>query len=224
MSELINYKNVEICQDEQIVLTDVNLTVANGEMIYLLGKVGSGKSSFMKTIYGELPLEGDEATALDYNLLKLRRREIPYLRRKIGVVFQDFQLLVDRNVEENLMFVLKATGWKDKNAMRNNIYDVLKQVGMEEKAYKMPYQLSGGEQQRVVIARALLNAPGLILADEPTGNLDPETGKEIMDLLYSISQAGMTVIMSTHNPTWPEQYPGRKLQFADGKITELLNF
>ena len=224
MSELIKYRNVEICQDEQIVLTDVNLTVANGEMIYLLGKVGSGKSSFMKTIYGELPVEGDEATALDYNLLKLRRREIPYLRRKIGVVFQDFQLLVDRNVEENLMFVLKATGWKDKNAMRNNIYDVLKQVGMEEKAYKMPYQLSGGEQQRVVIARALLNAPGLILADEPTGNLDPETGKEIMDLLYSISQAGMTVIMSTHNPIWPEQYPGRKLQFADGKITELLNF
>ena len=224
MSELIKYKNVEICQDEQIVLTDVNLTVSAGEMIYLLGKVGSGKSSFMKTIYGELPLEGEEATALDYNLLKLKRREIPYLRRKSGVVFQDFQLLVDRNVEENLMFVLKATGWKDKHAMRNNIYDVLKQVGMEEKAYKMPYQLSGGEQQRVVIARALLNAPGLILADEPTGNLDPETGKEIMDLLYSISQAGMSVIMSTHNPTWPEQYPGRKLQFADGKITELLNF
>ena len=221
MSELIKYKNVEICQDEQIVLTDVNLTVQAGEMIYLLGKVGSGKSSFMKTIYGELPLEGDEATALDYNLLKLKRREIPYLRRKIGVVFQDFQLLVDRNVEDNLLFVLKATGWKDKQAMRNNIYDVLKQVGMEEKAYKMPYQLSGGEQQRVVIARALLNAPGLILADEPTGNLDPETGKEIMDLLYSISQAGMTVIMSTHNPAWPEQYPGRKLQFAEGKIVEL---
>ena len=221
MSELIKYKNVEICQDEQIVLTDVNLTVQAGEMIYLLGKVGSGKSSFMKTIYGELPLEGDEATALDYNLLKLKRREIPYLRRKIGVVFQDFQLLVDRNVEDNLLFVLKATGWKDKQAMRNNIYDVLNQVGMEEKAYKMPYQLSGGEQQRVVIARALLNAPGLILADEPTGNLDPETGKEIMDLLYSISQAGMTVIMSTHNPAWPEQYPGRKLQFAEGKITEL---
>ena len=221
MSELIKYKNVEICQDEQIVLTDVNLTVQAGEMIYLLGKVGSGKSSFMKTIYGELPLEGDEATALDYNLLKLKRREIPYLRRKIGVVFQDFQLLVDRNVEENLMFVLKATGWKDKQAMKNNIHDVLKQVGMAEKSYKMPYQLSGGEQQRVVIARALLNAPGLILADEPTGNLDPETGKEIMDLLYSISQAGMTVIMSTHNPAWPEQYPGRKLQFAEGKITEL---
>jgi cell division transport system ATP-binding protein len=221
MKELITYKNVEICQDDQIVLRHVNLTISSGEMVYLLGRVGSGKSSFMKTIYGELPLDGAQAMALDYDLLKLRRRTIPYLRRKVGVVFQDFQLLSDRNVEDNLMFVLKATGWKDKQAMRNNIHDVLMQVGMEEKAYKMPYQLSGGEQQRVVIARALLNAPGLILADEPTGNLDPETGKGIMDLLYSISQAGMTVIMSTHNPAWPEQYPGRKLQFADGKITEL---
>lgn len=221
MSELIKYKNVEICQDEQIVLTDVNLTISSGEFVYLLGKVGSGKSSLMKTIYGELAVEGSEATALNYDLLKLRRRQVPYLRRKVGVVFQDFQLLVDRSVEENLMFVLKATGWKDKQAMKSNIYDVLKQVGMEEKAYKMPYQLSGGEQQRVVIARALLNAPGLILADEPTGNLDPETGKGIMELLYSISQAGMTVIMSTHNPVWPELYPGRKLQFADGKITEM---
>ena len=221
MSELIKYRNVDICQDEQIVLTDVNLSISSGEMVYLLGRVGSGKSSLMKTIYGELPVEGTMATALDYDLLKLRRREIPYLRRKVGVVFQDFQLLSDRNVEENLLFVLKATGWKDKRAMRSNIMDVLKQVGMEEKAYKMPYQLSGGEQQRVVIARALLNAPGLILADEPTGNLDPETGRGIMELLYSISQAGMTVIMSTHNPNWPEQFPGRRLQFADGKITEL---
>ena len=221
MSELIRYKDVEICQDEQIVLTNVNLTISSGEMVYLLGRVGSGKSSLMKTIYGELPIEGTEANALDYDLLKLRRRDVPYLRRKVGVVFQVFQLLVDRNVEENLMFVLKATGWKDKQAMKNNIHDVLQQVGMAEKAYKMPYQLSGGEQQRVVIARALLNAPGLILADEPTGNLDPETGKGIMDLLYSISQAGMTVVMSTHNTMWPEQYPGRRLQFADGKITEL---
>lgn len=222
MSELIKYKNVQICQDEQIVLTDVNLTISSGEMVYLLGRVGSGKSSFMKTIYGELPIEGAEATVLDYDLLKLHRRDIPYLRRKVGVVFQDFQLLVDRNVEENLLFVLKATGWKDKQAMKNNIHDVLKQVGMAEKAYKMPYQLSGGEQQRVVIARALLNAPGLILADEPTGNLDPETGKGIMDLLYSISQAGMTVIMSTHNHNWPEQYPGRKLHFANGKLVDVL--
>lgn len=221
MKELIVYRDVEICQDEQIVLKDVNLTITSGEMIYLLGRVGSGKSSFMKTIYGELGVSGTEATALEYDLLKLRRREIPYLRRKVGVVFQDFQLLVDRNVEENLMFVLQATGWKDKQAMKSNIHDVLTQVGMAEKAYKMPYQLSGGEQQRVVIARALLNAPGLILADEPTGNLDPETGKGIMDLLYSISQAGMTVIMSTHNPTWPELYPGRRLQFTDGKIIEM---
>lgn len=221
MSQLIIYKDVEICQEEQIVLKDVNVTISSGEMVYLLGKVGSGKSSFMKTIYGELPIEGTEATALEYDLLTLRRRDIPYLRRKVGVVFQDFQLLVDRNVEENLMFVLKATGWKDKQAMKNNIHDVLMQVGMAEKAYKMPYQLSGGEQQRVVIARALLNAPGLILADEPTGNLDPETGKGIMELLYSISQAGMTVIMSTHNYAWPEQFPGRKLQFTDGKISEL---
>ena len=221
MSELIKYKDVEICQDEQIVLTNLDLTISSGEFVYLLGKVGSGKSSFMKTIYGELPVEGTEAMALDYDLLTLRRRDLPYLRRKVGVVFQDFQLLEDRNVEENLMFVLKATGWKDKQAMKNNIHDVLQQVGMAEKAYKMLHQLSGGEQQRVVIARALLNAPGLILADEPTGNLDPETGQGIMELLYSISKAGMTVIMSTHNHTWPEQYLGRKLQFADGKVTEL---
>ena len=220
MNELIVYKDVEICQDEQIVLTDVNLEVASGEMIYLLGRVGSGKSSLMKTLYGELEVEGTQAEVLGYDMLNIKRRDIPYLRRKVGVVFQDFQLLVDRNVEENLMFVLKATGWKDQQAMKNNIYDVLRQVGMEEKAYKMPYQLSGGEQQRVVIARALLNSPGLILADEPTGNLDPETGKGIMELLYSISQAGMTVIMSTHNPAWPEQFPGRKILFEGGKIIE----
>ena len=221
MSELIKYKDVEICQDEQIVLTNLDLTISSGEFVYLLGKVGSGKSSFMKTLYGELPVEGTEAIVLNYDLLTLRRRDLPYLRRKVGVVFQDFQLLEDRSVEENLMFVLKATGWKDKQAMKNNIHDVLTQVGMAEKAYKMPHQLSGGEQQRVVIARALLNAPGLILADEPTGNLDPETGQGIMELLYSISKAGMTVIVSTHNPVWPEQYPGRKLQFADGKIIEV---
>ena len=220
MSQLISYKNVEICQEEQIILRDVNLDVTSGEMIYLLGRVGSGKSSLMKTLYAELPIEGDRADVLGYDLLTIKRRDIPYLRRKVGVVFQDFQLLSDRNVEDNLLFVLQATGWKDKQLMRNNIHDVLLQVGMAEKAYKMPHQLSGGEQQRVVIARALLNAPGLILADEPTGNLDPETGRGIMELLYRISQAGMTVIMSTHNPLWPEQFPGRKLQFADGKITE----
>lgn len=220
MKELISYKGVEICQDEQIVLRDVNLEISSGEMIYLLGRVGTGKSTFMKTLYSELELEGLQAEVLGYNLLKMKRKHIPYLRRKVGVVFQDFQLLTDRSVEENLMFVLKATGWKDKQAMKNNIHDVLRQVGMENKTYKMPHQLSGGEQQRVVIARALLNSPGLILADEPTGNLDPETGKGIMELLYSISQAGMTVIMSTHNHQWPEIFPGRKLLFEGGKIIE----
>ena len=173
MSRLISYKEIEVCQEEQIILRNVDLEVESGEMIYLLGRVGSGKSSLMKTIYGELPVQGDKADALGYDLLKIKRKQIPYLRRKVGVVFQDFQLLVDRNVEENLLFVLKATGWKDKQLMRNNVHDVLRQVGMAEKAYKMPYQLSGGEQQRVVIARALLNSPDLILADEPTGNLDP---------------------------------------------------
>ena len=220
MKELISYKGVEICQDEQIVLRDVNLKVSSGEMIYLLGRVGTGKSTFMKTLYAELELEGLQAEVLGYNLLKMKRKHIPYLRRKVGVVFQDFQLLTDRSVEENLMFVLKATGWKDEQAMKNNIHDVLRQVGMENKTYKMPHQLSGGEQQRVVIARALLNSPGLILADEPTGNLDPETGKGIMELLYSISQAGMTVIMSTHNHQWPDIFPGRKLLFEGGKIIE----
>ena len=220
MNPLISYKNVEICQEEQIILSDVNLEIASGEMVYLLGRVGSGKSSLMKTFYAELPITGEKADVLGQDLLTIKRKEIPYLRRKVGVVFQDFQLLSDRIVSDNLLFVLKATGWKDKQLMRNNIHDVLQQVGMTEKAYKMPHQLSGGEQQRVVIARALLNAPGLILADEPTGNLDPETGQGIMELLYSISQAGMTVIMSTHNPTWPEQFPGRKLHFANGKITE----
>ena len=220
MSSIIQYNNVSIHQAEQIVLKDINLQIGEGEFVYLLGRVGSGKSSFMKTMYGELPIAAGEAHILDYDLAKLKRKQIPYLRRKLGVVFQDFQLLTDRNVEENLLFVLRATGWKDKNAMKSHAMDVLEQVGMAIKAYKMPYQLSGGEQQRVVIARALLNMPSLILADEPTGNLDHETGKEIMDLLYSISKAGITVIMSTHNTIWPEQYPGRKLNFAAGKITE----
>ena len=220
MSKIISYHNVSVNQAEQIVLRDVNLEVGEGEFVYLLGRVGSGKSSFMKTMYGELPIASGEAQILDYDLSTLRRKQIPYLRRKLGVVFQDFQLLTDRNVEENLLFVLRATGWKDKNAMKSHVMDVLDQVSMTNKAYKMPYQLSGGEQQRVVIARALLNMPSLILADEPTGNLDHETGKEIMDLLYSISKAGITIVMSTHNIIWPEQYPGRKLYFTDGKISE----
>jgi len=220
MSKIISYHDVSVHQDEQIVLKDVNIEIGEGEFVYLLGRVGSGKSSFMKTMYGELPIASGNARILDFDLASLRRKQIPYLRRKLGVVFQDFQLLTDRNVEENLLFVLRATGWKDKNAMKSHVMDVLDQVSMANKAYKMPYQLSGGEQQRVVIARALLNMPSLILADEPTGNLDHETGKEIMDLLYSISKAGITIIMSTHNILWPEQYPGRKLYFAAGKISE----
>lgn len=218
MASLIQYTNVEIRQADQIVLHDVNLTVESGEMIYLLGKVGSGKSSLMKTFYGALPIAGGEAKVLEYDMTRIRRRKLPYLRRRLGIIFQDYKLLTDRSVEDNLLFVLRATGWKDKKLMNAHVHEVLEQVGMETKAYKKPYELSGGEQQRVVIARALLNSPEIILADEPTGNLDIETGREIMDLLYAISQAGITVIMSTHNLHWPEKYPGRKLTFENGQI------
>lgn len=220
-SELIKYQDVEIHQAEQIVLTDVNLTVQAGEFIYLLGKVGSGKSSLMKTLYGALPVAAGSAEVLGQDMQKIRRRQLPYLRRRLGIVFQDYKLLTDRSVEDNLLFVLKATGWKDKTLMRNHVQEVLEQVGMEKKAYKRPHQLSGGEQQRVVIARALLNTPEIILADEPTGNLDPETGNEIMELLHGISLAGITVLVSTHNTVWPERYPGRRWEFRDGHITEL---
>ena len=223
MSELIAYKNVEIHQAEQIVLRDVNITVQSGEMIYLLGKVGSGKSTLMKTFYGALPIAQGEAQVLKYDMRAIRRRKLPYLRRRMGIIFQDYKLLTDRSVEENLLFVLRATGWKDKKLMHNHVNEVLQQVGMETKAYKRPYELSGGEQQRVVIARALLNSPEIILADEPTGNLDAETGKEIMDLLYSISQAGITVLMSTHNQQWPKMYPGRHWVFENGEIKERMS-
>ena len=218
MAELIDYKDVEIHQADQIVLSNVTLTVHDGEMIYLLGKVGSGKSSLMKTIYGALPIVAGEATVLGYDMRHIRRRKLPYLRRRLGIIFQDYKLLTDRSVEENLLFVLRAMGWKDKKLMHAHVHEVLEQVGMETKAYKKPYELSGGEQQRVVIARALLNSPEIILADEPTGNLDAETGREIMDLLYAISQAGITVLMSTHNTTWPENYPGKKWFFEGGRI------
>jgi cell division transport system ATP-binding protein len=220
MAKQIVYKNVQIDQADQIVLKDVNLTVENGEVIYLLGKVGSGKSSFIKTIYGALPIADGEARVLDYDITAIRSRELPYLRRRLGIIFQDYKLLTDRSVEENLLFVLRATGWKDKALMQEHVLEVLKQVGMHNKAYKMPYELSGGEQQRVVIARALLNSPEIILADEPTGNLDAETGQEIMDLLHTISQAGITILISTHNRLWPELYPGKKLIFADGQMKE----
>ena len=218
MAQLIEYKNVAIHQADQIVLHDVNLTVQEGEMIYMLGKVGSGKSSLMKSFYGALPIAEGEAKVLEYDMRSIRRRKLPYLRRRLGIIFQDYKLLTDRSVEENLLFVLRATGWKDKKLMKSHVQEVLEQVGMETKAYKKPYELSGGEQQRVVIARALLNSPEIILADEPTGNLDAETGQEIMELLYSISQAGITVLISTHNRLWPELFPGKKWVFADGEI------
>ena len=220
MAQLIEYKNVAVHQADQIVLHDVNLTVSSGEMIYMLGKVGSGKSSLMKTFYGVLPIAEGEARVLDFDMTSIRRRKLPYLRRRLGIIFQDYKLLTDRSVEDNLLFVLRATGWKDKKLMREHVREVLEQVGMETKAYKRPYELSGGEQQRVVIARALLNSPEIILADEPTGNLDAETGQEIIELLYSISQAGITVLISTHNRLWPELYPGKKWVFADGAIKE----
>ena len=218
MAVLIDYQNVEVRQADQIVLHDVNLHVENGEMIYLLGKVGSGKSSLMKTFYGALPIANGEAHVLEYDMTRIRRRKLPYLRRRLGIIFQDYKLLTDRSVEENLLFVLRATGWSDKRLMKAHVQEVLQQVGMENKAYKKPYELSGGEQQRVVIARALLNSPEMILADEPTGNLDAETGREIMDLLYAISQAGITVLMSTHNLNWPEHYPGKRWIFENGEV------
>ena len=218
MNNLIEYRNVEIHQADQIVLHDVNLTVHGGQMIYLLGKVGSGKSSFMKSLYGALPIAGGQARVLEYDMTTIRRRKLPYLRRRLGIIFQDYKLLTDRSVEENLLFVLTATGWRDKKLMKNHVREVLEQVGMANKSYKKPYELSGGEQQRVVIARALLNSPEIILADEPTGNLDVVTGREIMDLLYSISQAGITVLVSTHNLQWPEQFPGKKWFFENGEI------
>ena len=217
---LVDYKNVELRQREQIVLRDVNLQIDRGEFVYLLGKVGSGKSTLMKSLYAEVPVHSGEASFLGFDLRTIRQRQIPYLRRKMGIVFQDFQLLPDRTVEENLLFVLKATGWKDKGVMKTQVQEVLSQVGMADKTYKMPFELSGGEQQRVAVARALLNSPDVILADEPTGNLDRETGTDIMELLYGISKVGITVIMSTHNPAWPERYQGRKLLFADCKGSE----
>lgn len=220
MAAVIKYQNVEIRQREQIVLRDVNLDVAGGEMVYLLGKVGSGKSSLMKTLYGALPISDGEALVLGENVRTISRRKLPYLRRRIGVVFQDFQLLTDRSVMDNLRFVLESTGWKGRQHIDNHITDVLDQVGMASKAYKMPYELSGGEQQRVVIARALLNSPELILADEPTGHLDPDTGREIMELIYSIAQSGIAVIMATHNHTWTEQFEGRIIQLENGLLVE----
>jgi cell division transport system ATP-binding protein len=206
---LIKYVDVDIYQQNELVLKDIQLEVHSGEFIYLLGKVGSGKTSLLKTIYHEIPVMNGVAGVLGYDLHQIKLNEIPFLRRKIGIVFQDFQLLIDRTVNQNLDFVLRATGWKDQQAINDQIKNVMTQVGMSSKGTKMPHQLSGGEQQRVVIARSLLNSPEIILADEPTGNLDIETGNELLELLYTICQSGTTVIIATHNLNWVKKYPGR---------------
>ena len=218
---LIEYKNVNINQMSQQVLRNVTLSIDNGEFIYITGKVGSGKSSFIKTLYGELAIEEGEAHVMEYDMLKIKQKHIPDLRRKIGIIFQDFQLLTDRCVEDNLKFVLKATGWKKEHEIKNRIREVLELVGMDTKGYKFPYELSGGEQQRIAIARAILNSPELILADEPTANLDEDTGKLITELLLEICKKGTTVIIITHNMELLRQYPGRTFQCKEHQLIEI---
>jgi cell division transport system ATP-binding protein len=217
---IVNMNHVLIRQEDNVVLKDVHLKVMKGEFVYIIGKVGSGKSSLLKTLYADLPLMEGEANVTGFNLQQIKKKEIPYLRRKMGIVFQDFQLLMDRSVYDNLLFVLQATGWKVKKETDKRIREVLTKVDMVHKGYKMPHQLSGGEQQRIAIARALLNEPVLILADEPTGNLDPETSDELMTLLHKISNEGRTVIMATHNHNLIKRYPGRTLKCENARITE----
>ena len=203
------------------VLTGVNLTVGEGELVYLIGKVGSGKSSLLKTLYGELPLREGQGWIAGYDLRRLRRRDVPYLRRRLGIVFQDYKLLDDRNVYENLRFVLRATRWKDEAAIRERIGGIVETVGLEHKLRQMPHRLSGGERQRLAIGRALLNRPEVILADEPTGNLDPEASDEVMALFRDIADMGCAVMIATHNLSNIEHFPGRTLRFADGRVEEL---
>lgn len=221
MSAIIDYKNVEVLRKELLVLKNVNFQLEEGQFVYLIGRVGSGKSSLMKTMYAEVPIEMGEARIFDYDLSAIRRKDVPMLRRQIGVVFQDFQLLSDRSVYDNLLFVLKATGWKNKTDIDERINEVLSEVGMEHKSYKMPHELSGGEQLRIAIARALLNRPKLILADEPTGNLDQETGHQIMSLLHRICAEGTAVIMATHNIQLTEDFPARVVKCEDKNVIEL---
>jgi cell division transport system ATP-binding protein len=221
MSELIRYEEVSIFQDDRPVVGNLNVSVEKGEFIYLLGKTGSGKSSFLKTLYGDLPLTGACAKVCGYDLTLLKQREIPFLRRKLGIVFQDFQLLSDRSVFNNLKFVMKATGWEDETKIKERISEVIKNVNLEGKENKMPHELSGGEQQRVSIARALVNDPELILADEPTGNLDPETSEEILRLLMGLSKAGRAVLFATHDMIVYNKFRSRTLSFSDGKVNEI---
>lgn len=218
---IIELKNANIYQGDNLILQDVNLEVRKGEFVYLVGKTGTGKSSLLKTLYGELPLKQGEGRVAGYELTKLNWKKLPYLRRTLGVVFQDFQLLTDRNVNDNLKFVLRATGWTNEKTMDDKINDVLEKVGLKAKGFKMPFELSGGEQQRVDIARALLNSPKIILADEPTGNLDPETSDEIMNLLFLIAKdIGTSVIMATHDYIVIQKFPARMLRTERGRVID----
>lgn len=223
MSDLIlSLQNATIFQHENEVLSNISLQILKGEFVYLIGKTGSGKSSFLKTLYADLPLKQGEGQIVDFKLEGLKQRDIPFLRRKLGVVFQDFKLLNDRNINNNLRFVLKATGWKDKEKITQRIEEVLTKVGMQSKGDKLPYQLSGGEQQRIAIARALLNDPELILADEPTGNLDPQTSLEVMALLKKINANGNTILMATHDYALLLKYPSKTLKCDQGKIFQVV--
>ena len=215
---IIDLKNVSIFHNKNLVLNDVNLKVQRGEFVYLIGKTGSGKSSIMRLLYGELPMPQGEGHVAGFNLSSIKNSEIPKLRRKLGIIFQDFQLLTDRSARENLFFYLKATGWTDKQKMDERVSEVLSKVGLSTKGFKMPYELSGGEQQRLAIARALLNDPDLILADEPTGNLDPDTSNEIMNLLFDVSRNSRAVVMVTHNYSLMDRFPSRVVKVEQGKV------
>ncbi|HEX8378686.1 MAG TPA: ATP-binding cassette domain-containing protein [Pedobacter sp.] len=217
---VIRLDNVDVYQQKHLVLTNVNLHIDKGEFVFLIGQTGSGKSSLLKIIYGDLHISSGEGHAGGYDLKKLTEKDVPYLRRKLGIVFQDFQLLTDRSIEDNLRFVMHATGWKDKTLIAERIKDVLEKVGLRSKIKKMPHEISGGEQQRVVIARALLNDPEIILADEPTGNLDPDTSEEIMLLLKDIARSGTAVLMATHNYQLIRTFPSRIIKCENGKVIE----
>lgn len=219
---VLHLKDASIFQQENLILSDISLDIYSGDFMYLIGKTGSGKSSLMKTLYGDLPLVKGEGSIVDFDLNKLKENDIPFLRRKLGIVFQDFKLLNDRNVHGNLLFVLKATGWKDSTKIDAKINEVLEKVGMQTKGFKMPYQLSGGEQQRVAIARALLNDPELILADEPTGNLDPKTSIEVMGVLEEISKGGKTILMATHDYALILKYPHKTVKCDGEKVYEVV--
>lgn len=221
-NHVLNLNDASIFQGDNLVLSDVSVSIEKGEFVYLIGKTGTGKSSFMKTLYGDLPLQKGQGHIVGYDLATLKERDIPFLRRKLGVVFQDFKLLNDRTVHSNLDFVLKATGWNDKVAKENRINEVLAKVDMKTKAFKYPYQLSGGEQQRIAIARALLNDPELILADEPTGNLDPQTSVEVMEVLREINKNGNTILMATHDYALLLKYPSKTLKCEDSQIFEVV--